>query len=97
MLAARVAAEKGNPHFFFERDKKAWLANRMIKGKEALRGRPRNQKVEPWKWRSSALQSITLNLPRLGYTSLNNDTLSSGMLPTLVTRVCTNSGWPTCT
>ncbi|MDH4101199.1 MAG: anaerobic ribonucleoside-triphosphate reductase, partial [Nitrospirota bacterium] len=26
MLAARVAAEKGNPHFFFERDKKAWLA-----------------------------------------------------------------------
>lgn len=84
LLASQVAAEKGSVHFLFERDKKPWLANRMLKGKEQGRGRARNVKAEPWKWRYSALQGITLNLPRLGYTSLGNDTLLFSRLSALM-------------
>lgn len=84
MLAARVAAEKGNPHFFFEREKKNWLAHRFLKGREQGRRGGKQARNEPWRWRHTALQSITLNLPRLGYLAQGNDTALFSRLTALI-------------
>ena len=55
-----AAIEKGNPCFIFDREDTPLTASR-----EAA-ARP-DEILTPWKMRTAAIQSITLNLPRLGY------------------------------
>lgn len=57
--ACRVAAEKGNPFFVFDR--------------AAARREDRKDGETPWKMRSAAIHSVTLNLPRLGYLAEGDD------------------------
>lgn len=52
--ACEVAAQKGNIHFAFDREK----------GKDT---------PQPWEERLASLQTVTLNLPRMGYLAKGND------------------------
>jgi ribonucleoside-triphosphate reductase len=55
-----AAIEKGNPCFIFDRE------NLPLKASRETTARP-DEMPAPWKMRTAAIQSITLNLPRLGY------------------------------
>jgi anaerobic ribonucleoside-triphosphate reductase len=67
-----VAAEKGNPHFIFDR-------NRTLKVLRCLSldfendGQARKESQKPWEMRYASIQNVTLNLPRLGYLAEGND------------------------
>ncbi len=55
-----AAIEKGNPCFIFDRE------DLPLKASRETAARP-DEMPAPWKMRTAAIQSITLNLPRLGY------------------------------
>jgi ribonucleoside-triphosphate reductase (formate) len=57
-----VAIDKGNTCFVFDRD-----------GMAKIKEYPLEESKTPWKIRCSALQNVTLNLPRLGYKAGRND------------------------
>jgi ribonucleoside-triphosphate reductase (formate) len=67
-----VAAEKGNPHFIFDR-------NRTLKILRCLSldfendAEARKESQKPWEMRYASIQNVTLNLPRLGYLAEGND------------------------
>jgi len=69
-----VAAEKGNPHFIFDR-------NQTLKALRCCRldfqsdRQARDEARKPWEMRYASIQNVTLNLPRLGYLAESNDTL----------------------
>jgi anaerobic ribonucleoside-triphosphate reductase len=68
-----VAAEKGNPHFVFDRNQtlKALRCCRLdFPGDRRAQEEARN----PWQMRYASIQNVTLNLPRLGYLAEGNDT-----------------------
>ncbi len=66
-----VAAEKGNPHFIFDRGSLLNMSEcgtrRMDGGEEAADAR------EPWKMRYFGIQNVSINLPRLGYRAEGED------------------------
>lgn len=62
----RVAAEKGNTYFVFDRGETAKISE-CCRLSFKLERSDINDALEPWKMRYSALQNVTINLPRLGY------------------------------
>ncbi|MFC1790636.1 anaerobic ribonucleoside-triphosphate reductase [Patescibacteria group bacterium] len=65
-LACQVAAERGNTYFVLDRGKTARISEccrlAFNLGKDDL-----NEAKEPWKMRYSAMQNVSLNLPRMAY------------------------------
>jgi ribonucleoside-triphosphate reductase len=73
-LICDVAAEKGNTYFVFDRGSTAKISE-CCRLSFKLDDQDLLDAKEPWRMRYSALQNVTLNLPRLGYTSRGDDTL----------------------
>lgn len=65
-LACLVAAEKGNTYYVFDRDGVAKLSECCRLSFE-LSDEDLAEARTPWKMRYSALQNVTVNLPRLAY------------------------------
>ncbi|MCD6486253.1 MAG: anaerobic ribonucleoside-triphosphate reductase [Syntrophobacterales bacterium] len=66
-----VTAEKGNPHFIFDRDDTLNLSeccNLNMTGQKE-----KSDAAEPWKMRYFAIQNMSINLPRLGYKAEGDD------------------------
>ncbi len=70
-LASLVAAEKGNTYFVFDRGGVAKLSECCRLSFE-LTPEDLLEAKTPWKMRYSALQNVTINLPRLAYRSFKN-------------------------
>ncbi len=71
-LICEVAADKGNTYFVFDRGSTAKISE-CCRLSFKLDDNDLNDAKEPWKMRYSALQNITLNLPRLGYKTKGDD------------------------
>ena len=71
-LICEVAADKGNTYFVFDRGNTAKISE-CCRLSFKLDDNDLNDAKEPWKMRYSALQNITLNLPRLGYETKGDD------------------------
>ncbi|MFH1089998.1 MAG: anaerobic ribonucleoside-triphosphate reductase [Pseudomonadota bacterium] len=72
-LICRVAAEKGNTYFVFDRGGTAKISEccrLSFKLEESDLGDAKT----PWRMRYSALQNVTLNMPRLAYLAKGDDT-----------------------
>ena len=67
-----VAGDKGNTYFVFDRGSTAKISE-CCRLSFKLEEQDLNDAKEPWKMRYSALQNVTLNLPRLGYLSKGDD------------------------
>ncbi|MFA5393514.1 MAG: anaerobic ribonucleoside-triphosphate reductase [Candidatus Ratteibacteria bacterium] len=65
-LISRVAAEKGNTYFVFDRGKTAKISE-CCRLSFILDSQDLSEAVTPWKMRFCALQNVTLNLPRAAY------------------------------
>ena len=68
-----VASEKGNTYFVFDRGETAKISECCRLSFKLERSDLEDAK-EPWKMRYSALQNVTLNLPRLAYEAQGDDT-----------------------
>ena len=68
-----VATEKGNTYFVFDRGNTAKISE-CCRLSFKLEDSDLEDAKEPWKMRYTALQNITLNLPRMGYLAKGNDT-----------------------
>jgi len=71
-LVCLVAAEKGNPYFVFDRDNTARISE-CCRLSFKLEASDINDAKFPWKMRFSALQNVTLNLPRIAYMAERSD------------------------
>ncbi|MCX7705531.1 MAG: anaerobic ribonucleoside-triphosphate reductase [bacterium] len=71
-LVCLVASEKGNPYFVFDRDNTARISE-CCRLSFKLEATDINDAKTPWKMRFSALQNITLNLPRIAYLAMHDD------------------------
>jgi ribonucleoside-triphosphate reductase (formate) len=69
----RVAAEKGNTYFVFDRGDTAKISE-CCRLSFKLDHNDLDDAREPWKMRYSALQNVTINLPRVAYRAGGNDT-----------------------
>jgi len=67
-----VAGDKGNTYFVFDRGRTAKISE-CCRLSFKLDDQDLNDAREPWRMRYSALQNVTLNLPRLGYLSDGDD------------------------
>ncbi len=67
-----VAADKGNTYFVFDRGKTAKISECCRLSFKLNESDLRDAKT-PWKMRYSALQNVTLNLPRIAYRANHND------------------------
>lgn len=68
-----VASEKGNTYFVFDRGDTAKISE-CCRLSFILSTSDLEDAKEPWKMRYTALQNITLNLPRMGYLAKGDDT-----------------------
>jgi ribonucleoside-triphosphate reductase len=68
-----VAAEKGNTYFVFDRGETAKISE-CCRLSFKLERSDLNDAQTPWKMRYSALQNVTLNLPRAAYVANHDDT-----------------------
>ncbi|MCM8814948.1 MAG: ATP cone domain-containing protein, partial [Candidatus Omnitrophica bacterium] len=71
-LVCLVAVEKGNPYFVFDRDNTARISE-CCRLSFKLEASDIRDAQTPWKMRFSALQNVTLNLPRVAYNSDHDD------------------------
>jgi len=71
-LICHVAAEKGNTYFVFDRGSTAKISECCRLSFKLERSDLEDAK-EPWRMRYSALQNVTLNLPRLAYEARGDD------------------------
>jgi len=69
----RVASEKGNTYFVFDRGSTAKISE-CCRLSFKLDENDLEDAKTPWKMRYSALQNVTLNLPRLAYKAGGDDT-----------------------
>jgi anaerobic ribonucleoside-triphosphate reductase len=67
-----VAADKGNTYFVFDRDETAKISE-CCRLSFKLEQSDLEDAKEPWRMRYSALQNVTLNLPRLAYYAKGDD------------------------
>ena len=72
LQVCEVAAEKGNPHFIFDRNRTLKVLRCMSLDFESD-GQARKEAQKPWEMRYASIQNVTLNLPRLGYLAEGND------------------------
>jgi len=70
-LACKVASEKGNTYFVFDRGGVAKLSECCRLSFE-LTDEDLKEAATPWKMRYSALQNVTINLPRIAYRSMGD-------------------------
>jgi len=68
-----VATDKGNTYFVFDRGDTAKISECCRLSFKLNEGDLRDA-ATPWKMRYSALQNVTLNLPRIAYKANHNDT-----------------------
>ena len=68
-----IASEKGNTYFVFDRGDTAKISE-CCRLSFKLEDSDLDDAKEPWKMRYSALQNVTLNLPRMGYLAEGDDT-----------------------
>ena len=68
-----VAADKGNTYFVFDRGETAKISE-CCRLSFKLEASDFEDAKEPWRMRYSALQNVTVNLPRLAYKADGNDT-----------------------
>jgi len=68
-----VASEKGNTYFVFDRGETAKISE-CCRLSFKLEASDFEDAKEPWKMRYSALQNVTINLPRLAYRADGDDT-----------------------
>ena len=73
-VICQVAAEKGNTYFVFDRGDTAKISE-CCRLSFKLEASDLQDAKEPWKMRYSALQNVTLNLPRVAYGSAGDTTL----------------------
>ncbi len=71
-LLSQVASEKGNPYFIFDRGDTAKISE-CCRLSFKLDESDLNDARQPWKMRYSAMQNVTLNLPRIAYDSNGSD------------------------
>ncbi len=69
---SRVASEKGNTYFVFDRGNTAKISE-CCRLQFELNDDDLNDAKHPWKMRYSAMQNVTLNLPRIAYEANQND------------------------
>jgi ribonucleoside-triphosphate reductase (formate) len=67
-----VASEKGTTYFVFDRGETAKISE-CCRLSFKLNDDDLNDAKQPWRMRFCALQNVTINLPRLGYTSNGDD------------------------
>jgi ribonucleoside-triphosphate reductase len=67
---AQVAVSTGGIRIVFDRDERLSYWSRF-----GVLFEPGHQRAETWRWRTASLQSVALNLPRLGYRA-NGDVLT---------------------
>ena len=78
-----VASEKGTTYFVFDRGETAKISE-CCRLSFKLNASDIEDAKSPWKMRFSALQNVTVNLPRLGYRSKGNDTALFNSLRTMM-------------
>lgn len=71
-LICDVSAEKGNTYFVFDRGETAKISE-CCRLSFKLEKQDLEDAKEPWRMRYSALQNVTLNLPRAAYKSKGDD------------------------
>ncbi len=72
-LICDVAADKGNTYFVFDRGDTAKISE-CCRLSFKLEASDLEDAKEPWRMRYSALQNVTINLPRLAYKADGDDT-----------------------
>ena len=86
-LLCEVASEKGNTYFVFDRGETAKISE-CCRLSFKLDQTDLEDAKHPWKMRYSALQNVTLNLPRIAYLSKGSDaTLYAKMTEFIETAV----------
>jgi len=70
-LICEVAADKGNTYFVFDRGETAKISE-CCRLSFKLEYSDLQDAKEPWRMRYSAIQNVTVNLPRLAYLANNN-------------------------
>ena len=68
-----IAGEKGNTYFVFDRGETAKISE-CCRLSFKLEKSDLEDAVRPWKMRYSAMQNVTLNLPRIAYEAKGDDT-----------------------
>ncbi len=68
-----IAAEKGNTYFVFDRGDTAKISE-CCRLSFKLEKSDLDDAVHPWKMRYSAMQNVTINLPRIAYEAAGDDT-----------------------
>ena len=68
-----VASEKGNTYYVFDRGETAKISE-CYRLSFKLEKTDLDDAVHPWKMRYSAMQNVTINLPRLAYEAKGDDT-----------------------
>lgn len=74
-----VASEKGNTYFVFDRGDTAKISE-CCRLSFKLDQSDLNDAEQPWKMRYSAMQNVTINLPRVAYEAKGDDTLLFSLL-----------------
>ncbi len=72
LKAAALAADKGNTYFIFDRGETAKISE-CCRLSFNLRESDLEDAKQPWKMRYSAMQNVTINLPRIAYEAGGND------------------------
>ena len=80
-----IASEKGNTYFVFDRGETAKISE-CCRLSFKLEASDLEDAKRPWKMRYSALQNVTLNLPRIGYISQGDDTRLSDNISRFMER-----------
>ena len=85
LTAAAVAADKGNPHFIFERGETARLSECCYMN---FAEHPQfvEEYKQPWKLRSVGVQNVSINLPRIAYKAEGDDKALFSLLGESVKR-----------
>ncbi len=82
-----VSAEKGNTYFVFDRGETAKISE-CCRLSFKLEKSDLDDAKQPWKMRYSALQNVTLNLPRIGYRAGGDDGRLFRHLTELIELAC---------
>lgn len=82
-----VSAEKGNTYFVFDRGETAKISE-CCRLSFKLEKSDLDDARQPWKMRYSALQNVTLNLPRLGYRAGGDDVRLFGHITEAIELAC---------
>ncbi|MHB8766208.1 MAG: anaerobic ribonucleoside-triphosphate reductase [Deferrisomatales bacterium] len=82
-----VSAEKGNTYFVFDRGETAKISE-CCRLSFKLEKSDLDDAKQPWRMRYSALQNVTLNLPRVGYRAAGDDTRLFTHLTEMIELAC---------